>query len=276
MPTGRPPAGVLARPLYGPSSPHGPVKGPDVFAVKELASRVLGPDVWPRANFDQHYSRRFETAVKVANKHAGVAQTGQLGTATFEWMRTAPCWDKPGEWAFTPREAAILKAEWPAWHAPHLSPIEQVQLAMVDFGVRSIKAAAWWHYWMGRPMEGLGRKPELEQESDCSTGATEFFFWARLATGILVPDPNGRGFDGFGNTDSLWAANVSRRVLNGSYQVGDLALFWNHGGHVIICIEPGDASSSEWWSNGSEKAPYNVTLGYRGDLRGVVRPRLVP
>jgi hypothetical protein len=93
-------------------------------------------------------------------------------------------------------------------------------------------------------------------------------------TGYEVPDPNGYDFNGYGNTDSLWSHNSGRKAPP-FYFVGDLALYYAHGGHVTICMRPGTQYTSGWWSNGSEGGPYEETLWYRSDLRGVVRPTLL-
>ena len=168
-----------------------------------------------------------------------------------------------------------MKTKWEAIHSPPLTPGERVRTAMADYMRESIRFAHLWSYRQERPMRNLGLTPNRPQRSDCSSGATAIYFWARQVTGIMVPDPNGRGFDGFGNTATLWSANSSRRA-SGNYEIGDMALYWARGGHVTVCMAPGDAASSVWWSNGSQRAPNDATLYYRSDLRGVVRPRISP
>lgn len=265
----------LARPLYGPSHPKGPTVGPDVVSVKRATSRGF-PEIFPWADFDQEYNGRLEKAWrKIQFAHHIDPDSGQYGKLSHELLRKTHREDHPAEWAFDATAINLMKAKWEAIHDPPLAPEQRVQDAMVNFMLRSLHAAALWHYSMQRPMRNLGLAPELREYSDCSGGVTAVFLWARMVTRVMVPDPNGRTYDGIGNTDTLWSANASRRVTSGSYEVGDLALFWAHGGHVIVCMEPGSAVSSLWWSNGSERAPNTTQLGYRSDLRGVVRPRLV-
>jgi hypothetical protein len=263
----------LPRPLYGPSHPKGPTHGPDVISVKRATSRAF-PDVFPWAEFDQVYNGRLEKAWRQIQGDVHIEpHSGQYGKLSHELLRGMKRNGHPNEWAFDATAINLMQAKWEAIHEPPDSPEDRVKAAMVDFMRKSLAAASLWHYSWTRPMRALGRDPRLKQSSDCSTGATEVLFWARMVTGVLIPDPNGRGWDGWGNTDTLWAANSGRRVT-GTYEVGDMALFWAHLGHVIVCLEPGSSQSALWWSNGSESAPTTTRLNYRSDLRGVVRPRL--
>lgn len=264
----------LARSLYGPSHPKGPTVGPDVVSVKRATARAF-PDIYSWANFDQVYNGRLEKAWRRIQAIARILpHSGQYGTLSHDFLRHRRRDGHPGEWAFDATAINLMQAKWEAVHEPPAPPEERVREAMGDFMRKALTAASLWHYSWTRPMLALGRDPLLKQYSDCSTGATEVYFWPRMVTGVLVPDPNGRGFDGWGNTDTLWAANSSRQV-SGTFEVGDLALYTEHQGHVTVCMEPGGESSSAWWSNGSERAPNECSLHYRSDLRGVVRPRLV-
>ncbi len=244
-----------------------------MIAVKRAVSRAF-PKEFAWAEFDQAYNKRLETAVRKIQVVAKIPASGQYGKLTHEFLRNRHRSGVQTEWAYDAIAINLMKSKWEALHDPPPTAEEQIKAAITDFCRRALQNADDWHYSWARPMSALGRAPELRQYSDCSTGATEAIFWARMVTKINIPDPNGRGWDGYGNTDSLWAANLSRRV-SGTYEVGDLALYWAHGGHVTICMEAGSESSALWWSNGSERAPNTNQLHYRSDLRGVVRPRLI-
>jgi hypothetical protein len=122
-------------------------------------------------------------------------------------------------------------------------------------------------------MTHLGRAPEAGGTCDCSGHSTGAYYWARLETELPVPDPNGRGFDGYGYTGTL----INNPKASSPYKVGDLALYGpssSSTSHVTTCYAAGDASSSRWCSHGSEDGPYDVSLHYRSDLLVVVRPPL--
>jgi hypothetical protein len=265
----------LARPLYGPAHPQGPSQGPDVVSVKRAVSRAF-PDIFPWADFNPTYNLRLERAWRTIQHAHGIDSTGQYGTLSHAFLTHQHRADHPHEWAFDAIAMNLMETKWEAIHHPPMPPIEKLKLAMQDFMQRALNSAWNWHYSWQRPMTALGRPPEQKQYSDCSTGATEVIYWGKMVTGIPVPDPNGRSWDGIGNTDTLWATNESRRVHD-RYEVGDLALWTAHGGHVAICMEPGSFSSAVFWSNGSESAPNTMYLTQRmGDYRGTVRPILVP
>lgn len=132
-----------------------------------------------------------------------------------------------------------------------------------------------WGYLQRRKMESLGDDPSKGGRSDCSENCTASFFWVRLKTGLPVEDPNGLGFNGYGYTGTLLAANASRKVPSGRrYYVGDMAIY-GHGStttHVVTCRKNGHAADAVWTSNGSQAGPYPVRLNYRSDLLAVVRP----
>lgn len=278
MTTRPPPSPVrlkLARSLYGPSHPKGPSRGPDVVSVKRATARAF-PDVFHWADFDNVYNGRLEKAwVQIQRDHHIVPHSGQYGRLSHELLRSLHRAGHPTEWAFDATAINLMRGKWEEIHNPLPDPEARVQAAMVWFMREALASADLWDYSWARPISALGRDPRLRQISDCSGGTKEVFFWARSVTGVLVPDPTGRGWDEYGNTDWLWHTNSSR-IVTGNYQVGDMALYWDHGGHVTVCLEPGSDGSSRWWSNGSKAGPFDVILHYRSDLRGIVRPRLTP
>lgn len=122
------------------------------------------------------------------------------------------------------------------------------------------------HYTQGpRRMEGVTAKllpPRFPVYADCSAAAT----WAYFAAG--APDPNGRGYDGFGYTGTLCVKG--RRVTLAHAKPGDL-VFYGAGApwqHVAIYIGGGRVLS-----HGSEAGPYLLPIDYRAD-RGEIRAYL--
>lgn len=270
----------LARPLHGamtkPKATKLATVGPDVVAVKRATARAF-PELFPWANFDEVYNSRIVQAWRSIQVEYKISPaTGNYGAASHELLTDLRRAGHPTEWAWDATAINLEEGEWKVIHTPPVSPLERVQAAMVNYMDRSLANAANWHYVPERPMTTLGKNPDGVLDNDCSEGATDIYFWGRTVTGILVPDPNGRGYDGYGNTDTLWAHNENRQVTNGQYQIGDLCLFYADNGHVIVCLQAGDRNTSVWWSNGSEAAPYTVRMYYRPDLRGVVRPIIVP
>lgn len=158
-----------------------------------------------------------------------------------------------------------------------LTPTEKIKVrrAIAGYCRRCVTHAAGIHYSQHRPMTHLGVTPEHGFTADCSGHATGCFYWARQATGIPVEDPNGLGFDGYGYTGTLLAANRSRLIPAGRvYFIGDLALYGPADAtrHVVTCSKGGTSLTAVWTSHGSETGPYDVTLHYRNDFLGVYRP----
>ena len=92
---------------------------------------------------------------------------------------------------------------------------------------------------------------------------------------MLVEDPNGLNYSGYGFTGTLLAHNLKRRVpRHHRYFIGDMALYgpsFSDTHHVVICRKGGRREDAIWTSHGSEAGPYPVRLHYRSDLLCVVR-----
>lgn len=261
----------LARPLKLGMS------GPDVVAIKRSTARAF-PELFTWADFDQVYNKRLQAAWKtIQHEYKITPPTGNYGIASHRMLLSRRRAGHPAEWAWDATSINLEEGEWKILHTPTLTPQERVEAALTNYLNRALANNGRWHYVMRRAMTSLGLNPDGTIYSDCSEGVTAAFYWTRTVTGILVPDPNGRGFDGYGNTDSLWGHNAGRQVAtHGPFKIGDLGLFTAHGGHVITCLQAGDRNTAVWWSNGSESAPYTVRIYYRPDLRGIVRPILAP
>lgn len=276
----------LPRAVYPPDAPGYPTSpdGPDVKAYKRGVSRG---GRWKWTTFDDTYSNGFahgtsdnvgDSGIEGFQRQMGIEPTGYMGTRTYNAMRSARVptgLPNAGEPLFDPTAVDLLEQALHMFREPSgADKIEEIKRVMQDYMRRSVLNARNWHYNQYRPMRSLGDNPSGSVYSDCSEGATAIYYWAAKETSYDVPDPNGTGYNGYGNTDTLLAHNSGRRV-GVPYQIGDLALYYAHGGHVTVCMRPGFSADSRWWSNGSEGGPYEETLWYRSDLVTVVRPVLL-
>lgn len=253
-----------------------PTHGPIAVALKRTVSRAR-PDLFPWKEFDDIYNRRLEHALATIQRDHDILGTGQVGEKTFRLLQRLPRQGFPGEKAMDNVAINFFEDEWGRLHPP-VTPLHRIHEAIRDYWEGVIAYRSMWHYLQYRPFQTLGRKPSSGGRSDCSEGTTDACYWVRLATGIYVPDPNGRGYDGWGNSDTQWATNHSRQVRNGAFEIGDIGVYgpqWKTK-HVVQCIEAGSSRTSIWGSNGSESGPNETRLYYRGDLLGVVRPILIP
>lgn len=265
-------------PWYGPSNHQGKkaTHGKPIIAIKRTVSRAR-PDLFPWAEFNADYNRRLERALAQIQREHEILGTGQLGEPTFRLLQKLHRQEHPHEMAMDNVAINLFEDEWGRLHPPVL-PIKKVHDAIAEYWRGAVAYNSIWHYLQRRPFRTLGRAPHSGGYSDCSEMTTAALYYVRLATGIYVPDPNGRGYDGWGNSDTQWATNKTRRVLDGHYEIGDIGVFgpeW-HTRHVVMCFEPGPPSVAVFGSNGSEAAPNETRIYYRSDLLGVVRPILIP
>jgi hypothetical protein len=288
---GGPPVGPeLIRPLYFPGNPAGkpPSKdGPDVEAVKRAIWRG-GRWQGPASRFDDAYSRGFalgcggnvvDTGLAGFQRQSRIQATGQMDGETYQTMRYARVPEglpHAGEPLFDELAVTLLHDAKQLYdEAVAADDPELVRAAIADYCQRSLSSEPKIHYEQERPIACFGVPPEQGFTTDCSGHSTSAYYWARDSTGIAVPDPNGRSFDGYGYTGTL----INNPPASSPYQVGDLAIYgtsYANTTHVTTCLRAGDASASGWCSHGSEEAPYAVGLHYRSDLIEVVRPRLIP
>lgn len=89
---------------------------------------------------------------------------------------------------------------------------------------------------------------------DCSEAVTELYRWCGLK------DPNGLGFDGFGNSGQMWHHLAHRYTDPGDAHPGALGVYGPEGDeHVVMVIEH-DAHNPLLFSHGSEIGPLAITL----------------
>jgi hypothetical protein len=275
----------LIRPLYYSGNPSGKPQsddGPDVEAVKRAVWRG-GRWEGPASRFDRAFSRGFalgvggnviDTGLAGFQRQMRIAASGQMGNETYQALRYAHIpagLPNAGQPLFDAVALDLLEEALAGFEA---SPVD-VRAAIADYCRRSIASEPQIHYEQERPIQAFGVPPEQGFTTDCSGHATSAYYWARKVTGIKVPDPNGRNFDGYGYTGTL----LNNPEAPTPYEVGDLAIYgpsFEASSHVVTCMQRGSAESAHWCSHGSEAAPVAVSLRYRLDLLTVVRPRLTP
>jgi hypothetical protein len=162
-------------------------------------------------------------------------------------------------------------------HPRRLTPNEKrkARTLIATYCAKAIATKASKHYSQARPMTHLRLSPELPWTADCSGFVTGAYLWADMWTPFPVEDPNRLGYNGYGFTGTLLAANFHFKVPDGRrYFVGDVALFGPPSAtrHTTICRKGGTATTSVWASHGNEAGPYDTRLHYRRDLLCVVRP----
>jgi hypothetical protein len=266
----------LVRALFYPGNPSAKppsLDGPDVLAVKRAVWRG-GRWPGPASSFDDSFSKMFalgrggnvvDTGLAGFQRQMKIQATGQMGDETYQALRYAHVPEglpHAGEPLFDATAVELLQK---AANPPPPANADAVRDLMADYCRRTIEHAGAWHYRQARPMETLGVKPEAGGYNDCSEHATAVYFWAG------APDPNHRGYDGYGYTGTL----ISNPATLAPYKIGDLALYGPSTGassHVTTCYAAGNDATARWCSNGSESAPVSVSLFYRDDLLVVVRP----
>lgn len=251
--------------------------GVAVIALKRIVSRAR-PDLFPWRKFDANYNERLRHAISVIQAGATpriVPATGNTGEPTFRMLMKLYRQGHPKESAADATAVNLLEEAWGQLHPP-VTPAQKVQDEIAAYCQAMETYNQIWHYLQRRAMTTLGVAPPHGGRSDCSEFATTALWWARKQTGVYVPDPNGRGYDGYGNTDTIWNTNRHNQVT--TFQVADMAIYgasWKTD-HVTVCRHAGDRNTAIFSSNGSEAGPLPTRVYYRGDLLAVVRPRLVP
>lgn len=122
-------------------------------------------------------------------------------------------------------------------------------------------AALWGAYHAGainylpqRPMRDMHGPPNVPGDCDCSQYAT----WCYESSG--APDPNALGYNGAGNTTTLWAHG--RSTTYGALKPGDLVFYINPA-HVGVYVGKGVEVEM-----GSSPGPLLMKVNYRSDIKG--------
>lgn len=277
----------LPRPLYPPDAkekgktPSPP--GPDILAFKRVLKRAQrwAVDV-PLANLDDSYGNQFSHGKKGAKfivatsgvagfqRQEGIDDTGWLGDATYQLMRTArvPVGPNKGEPLMDQKTVDLLFVAQKMFDVDGNE--EKVRKFITEFCLIAEANEEAWHYSQARPVDPTVDPDANSVVSDCSGFVLQAYRYAREESGLPVPDPSKQGYSGFGNTGTN--EDDHPIVRTGAYLVGDLA---HYNGHVTICRKAGNAATAIWTSNGEEEGPDPRELHYRSDLRFVVRPPLL-
>jgi len=149
-----------------------------------------------------------------------------------------------------------------------------LRAAIASFCTEAERYESRWTYSQRRPFTGLGAAPQTWHTDDCSAYCALAFYFAMRESRVIVSDPLGYRFSGYGNTGSAINYLDAHRAPQDKYRVGDMAIYgqsrWATR-HMTICRKAGSGDSSVWSSHGSQSGPDNRTLHYRSDLIGVYR-----
>lgn len=270
-----------AGPFYGPNDPQGrgPDKSPAIRGIKRAISR-WDDTVLPWAQFDDHFNKKLEDALKKYQKAHAIDATGQYGQGTHDSLEHAyrnRAKTHPLEPAIDTVALMLMQDGYDLKHPPQTDE-QKVRQNMANYLMSCEIERAKIHYLQQRPMRSLGDNPATGFYGDCSELVVAAYYWARTHTGLHVPDPSGYAFEGYGNTVSIYNNNRYRKVPTyGTFEIGDVALYGPFASrHATICRAPGDAYHAIFTSHGSEAGPLPTRLRYRPDLFAVVRPRLQP
>lgn len=280
-----------AGPFYGPSDPQGrgADKSPYIEGVKRGISRA-GYLTWTQ--FDRHYNRNLEGGIAAWRKDNDLPESpGAPGSGWGKASHDALAKAKrqgTNEPALDAVAVMLMEDGYALKHPPIvISPLDRVRRELADYLARCEDNRHRIHYQQRRPMTSLGDTPEGGFRGDCSELVVAACYWARVKSGVWVPDPSGYGYGGYGNSDSLYTVNKWRKIpFTGPFAVGDIAVYgpvWKTR-HVSICRVPGDHANAVFTSHGSDAGPNPTRVYYRrsiyggtwGDLLAVVRPVLVP
>jgi len=227
-------------------------KGPTAEALKRYFGRVGLLD-W--ADYDQHYNRKLWELVadlKIVHKirSKNDPRDGSYGKEVWEVVRNRRVPEGPhkGEWALDEYSRKIVQDE--AKITATSAKVQKVQFYIHEFWTIAIKYNYRWGYWQGRPGD-VTVNPAAGGRSDCSLMVIQSFRYAQDKTGIQVPDPSKYMYKGYGNTDD---DEDGWHHIGAPFRIGDLAHFHSER-HVVCCIKPGNFSTAQWGSNGSQAAP---------------------
>jgi hypothetical protein len=279
-------------PFYGPSDPEG--RGADQSAYIIGLKRSLvrwtagtGALKWqPGGAFNATYNRALEEDVARFKAHKGIDSPKWVwGQAAHNALETVirggggPRPAEPKQLAVDRVAAGLFEDAYDAKH-PGKRDLAKVRATMAGYLEDMERYSDRWWYQQRRPIGSLGVPPDRGGRDDCSALCVTAYYWARIKTGVPVPDPGGYGYSGYGNTVSIYYTNRARKLgYSITFEVGDVALYgpWASR-HATICRKRGSFTTAVFTSHGSDVGPNGTTLGYRGlsDLFAVVRPTLVP
>lgn len=157
-----------------------------------------------------------------------------------------------------------------------LSPTDKRQFReeLADFCSLAESYEQRWHYSQRRPYTGLGAAPQTWHTDDCSSYVALIYYWAMHHTQVVVSDPLGMKYSGWGYTGSAIAYLDDHKAPKDKYRIGDVAIYGTPSNtvHMTVCRKSGTATSAVWSSHGSEGGPAPRELHYHpSPLVGVYR-----
>lgn len=251
-------------------SMHAGHRGDDVEALKRALHHA---GVYPGnpKKFTHTYGESTTRAVKAYQRQYNrrhpkakrkLAVTGVYNEATHRMLVRARNYDQYGAWLMSQ-------------HSTPGTPSDlQIQRKLVSCALFLISNA--WRIHYSQEIEGPHRRMSIvrdkmkipfdmhEMWEDCSGGVTGLYW------NVGLPDPNGRGYDGYGYTGTLVTHGQHVSLSPGAWKIGDLLIYGpslSDTHHVTMLISNGGSC----FSHGQEAGPLNVPWNYRSDLIAVRR-----
>lgn len=139
-----------------------------------------------------------------------------------------------------------------------LTKEQEIRAAIVGHALWAVQHEPQIHYAQVRPDDQLHHVRPLPWYTDCSEFVTTIYKWAG------GPDPNGMGFNGYGNTDSM--ANHGHTIALWEAEPGDVVIwgtftkwgFWTH--HTAVIVDTTNRVDPLVVSHGQERGPIKLHL----------------
>jgi hypothetical protein len=230
--------------------------GPDVEAVKRATYRALGDShSWSEYVKNAPLIRRtygpfFVRKMKQLQDVLGVPETGRYDEATHERLMNKTRFKHKDEPAFDALAQSLLLEADDLYNGE-----ARIRNKIVETAFYGASKERWISYSQYRPMRDFAPPPNFPTYTDCSG----FVTWCYKSAG--APDPNGRGYDGYGFTGSLYETGTA--TTTSRLKPGDLVFYgtpWMSGGaaHVVVYTGGGMAVS-----HGRDAGPERVSIYYR-------------
>lgn len=223
-------------------------KGRDVRALQRALRRA---GFRPRsARITNLFDADVDAQLRAFQTARGLEVDGVLGPDSYAAL--GPFYDARGRWL-------VAKAAEVLARAPETVRERIVAAAKLGYDHRDEIA---YSQELDKRMEGVRkglRPPAFPRVEDCSSFVTWCYFAAD------APDPNGSGYDGFGNTDTQLEHGVE--VDLASARLGDLVFYGSPNapdrvGHVAVYVGNGQVVS-----HGSPPGPLLLAADYRPPLQ---------
>ena len=180
------------------------------------------------------------------------AQQGAADGATSAANQSDIPKDQRGGFAGFPKYEQVVQF-WSSYDRINASHAERRQ-AIVMAALFGAYHSGDMKYLETRPMKDMKGPPNVPGNADCSQFAT----WCYESAGVA--DPNAQGYNGNGNTTTLWAHGNATNY--GGLRPGDL-VFYTNPAHVGVYV--GQGVEIEF---GGDPGPLLLKVNYRSDIKG--------